>query len=208
MIELYAITDHPGPRLPQVAPLTAVPTDGLAAVCAPAGSGAVTADDLWRHEDVVEALMRDRDLLPVRYGTRVRDEAAAARAVAEQHRELRAALDRVRGAVELSLRVVGPAEPPPPQHANGNEYMRAKARRGARRERAVAAIHEPLSLLARQSRKRPANRSRSCCAGRTSSIAPPSTASRTLWSGWKASSDLRLLCTGPWPPYSFSALCG
>ena len=207
MIELYAITDHPGPRLPEVAPLTAVPTDGLAAVCAPAGSGAVTADDLWRHEDVVEALMRDRDLLPVRYGTRVRDEAAAARAVAERHRELRAALDRVRGAVELSLRVVGPAEPPPPQHADGNEYMRAKARRGARRERAVATIHEPLSLLARQSRKRPAGSesellrgaylvdraavdSFTCLVERLESAAP----------------DLRLLCTGPWPPYSFAAL--
>ena len=108
MIELYAIARHPGPPLPEVAPLRAVLFDGLAVVCGPAAEGEeITEEALWRHEEIVEALMDDRDLLPVRYGNRVADEAEAARAVAARREELGAALDHVSGAVELSLRVRG-----------------------------------------------------------------------------------------------------
>jgi Gas vesicle synthesis protein GvpL/GvpF len=106
VIELYAITDHPSPPLPDVAELKLVPIAGLAAVCTPAGDAEVSPEELWRHEEVVEALMADRDLLPVRYGTRLEDEAAVARAVGERRDELAAALDRVRGAIELSVRAV------------------------------------------------------------------------------------------------------
>jgi hypothetical protein len=106
VIELYAIARHPGPPLPGLASLRAVPFDGLAVVCGPAVEAEeITEEALWRHEEIVEALMDGRDLLPVRYGTRVADEAEAARAVAARREELRAALDHVRGAVELSLRV-------------------------------------------------------------------------------------------------------
>ena len=74
MIELYAITDSAGPPLPDVAAaLRLVPFDGLAAICAPASDAEVSPETLWRHEEVVEALMAERDLLPVRYGTRLDD---------------------------------------------------------------------------------------------------------------------------------------
>ena len=106
MIELYAIARHPGPPLPGLASLRAVPFDGLAVVCGPAVEAEeITEAALWRHEEIVEALMDDRDLLPVRYGTRVADETEVARAVAPQRDQLRVALEHVSGAVELSLRV-------------------------------------------------------------------------------------------------------
>jgi hypothetical protein len=107
MIELFAITRAAEP--PPPARLRAVPAGaGLAAVVGPADDRQVSTESLWRHEELVEALMADRDLLPVRFGTRFGDEEEAAQAVAAQGAALSAALERVSGAVELSVH--GPPE--------------------------------------------------------------------------------------------------
>jgi Gas vesicle synthesis protein GvpL/GvpF len=208
VIQLYAITDHPGPPLRGPETLRTVAQDGLAAVCAPAAEGAeLSAELLWRHEEVVEALMEDRDLLPVRYGTRLDDEGAVARALAERHRELARALDRVRGAVELSVRVLGEQEagPPAEEAASGAEYMRAKARAAAAHDGVVRAVHEPLSRLARASMQRPPRASgellRSAYLVERGDVDGFVTEVGVLQDARPA---LRLLCTGPWPPYSFS----
>ena len=94
--------------MPTGVPVHAVPVGDLAAICAPAQEEEreITADTLWRHEQVVEALMQDRDLLPVRFGTRLDDDAAAARSLAGRRDEFKRALEHVRGAVELSVRAV------------------------------------------------------------------------------------------------------
>ena len=182
MIELYAIAGHPGPPLPEVSSLRAVPFDGLAVVCGPASEPTeeVTAEALWRHEEIVEALMDDRDLLPVRYGTRVENEEEALRAVAGRTPELRAALEHVSGAVELSLRVRA--------HKPGADVdldaVRVLARdaivQPGRDEQELfrcaylverGAVDGFRDAVAKLQRERP---------------------------------DLALLLTGPWPPYSFS----
>ena len=208
MIELYAITDNGGPPLPDVAPLELVPIDGLAAVYAPAGDAEISPETLWRHEEVVEALMADRDLLPVRYGTRLEDEAALARAVGERRDELAAALDRVRGAVELSVRAVGtgarqPA-PSPAEATTGAEYLRMRARAVAGREQAAAALHEPLSALARASaegRPRPPELFRAAYLLERGSVERFTAEVARLQN---ENPGLSILCTGPWPPYSFA----
>ena len=102
MIELFAITRAAAP--PPPARLRAVGAgDGLAAVVGPVRRSDATPDALMRHEELVQALMADRDVLPVRYGTRFADENDAAHAVAAQRETLSAALDRISGAVELSV---------------------------------------------------------------------------------------------------------
>lgn len=181
MIEIYAITGHPGPPLPELAALRAVPFDGLAVVCGPAAEAEeVTEDALWRHEEIVEALMDDRDLLPVRYGTRVADESEAARAVAPRTPELHAALRRVSGAVELSLRVR--AQEP------GAEVDVSSLRPLAR-----DAIVQPGRDEGELTR----------CAylvdrGRVDAL-------RAAVAGLqRAHPELGFLLTGPWPPYSFT----
>ena len=185
MIEVYAITDHPAPPLPGPAQLVVVPTGDLAAVCAPAGDGEATPEALWRHEELVEALMEDRDLLPVRYGTRFEDEQAAAGAVRSRHADLSAALDRVRGAVELSLRVLDTRDP-----AAGD---------------AVDAIHAPLAELARATAQRPVRAARELLRASylvdRDAVGPFADRVGRLQA---ANPHLRLLCTGPWPPYSFA----
>ncbi|HEX6458049.1 MAG TPA: GvpL/GvpF family gas vesicle protein [Thermoleophilaceae bacterium] len=207
MIELFAITDDSAPELPEVAPLTAVATHGLAVVCAPAEDVEVTPEVLWRHERVVEALMDDRDLLPVRFGTRLQDEDAAARALAERHGEFTRALDRVRGAVEVSVRVLGDQPRPRPSDSlSGADYLRAKARSAAAEDAVSRKVHSPLASRARASAKLPApdpaELLRAAYLVDRTSVASFVQCVHELE---EANPELRLLCTGPWPPYSFSA---
>jgi hypothetical protein len=197
VIELYAITDDPAPPDP---PLRAIRCDGLTALCAPADSAEPepTVEALWRHEEVVEALMEERDLLPVRFGTLVSDEDAAARAVTERRDELAARLDRVRGAVELAVRA-HPREPEEPaDHGSGIDYMQAKAR-GVETARL---LHEPLDFLARDS----------VVQSGAELLKAAYLVDREAVEGFvslverlgRVHPGLDLVCTGPWPPYSFS----
>ena len=125
--------------------------------------------------------MDDRDLLPVRYGTRVADEAEAAQRRRRAERaELHAALQRVSGAVELSLRVR--AQEP------GAEVDVSSLRPLAR-----DAIVQPGRDEGELTR----------CAylvdrGRVDAL-------RAAVAGLqRAHPELGFLLTGPWPPYSFT----
>lgn len=195
MIEVYAVVDHPGPPLPSHEALRVVASGGLGLVCAAAGELAVTPEALWHHERVVEALMEGRDLLPVRYGTRLADDDEAARSLMARAAELERALDSVRGAVELSLRVH--ADPEQSTRRSGADYIRAKTRAGT--------VHRPLDLLARASTQRPPRAEAELLRAAylvdrdrvPDFVAEVSELQREQ-------PDLKLLCTGPWPPYSFA----
>jgi hypothetical protein len=209
VIELYAITAHPAPPLPNVAPLREVTAGSLTAVCGPAQPDALSAEQLWAREEVVEALMADRDILPVRYGTRLSDEAAAARALEEHHPQLAAALDRVRGAREVSVRVLGDAGQPANAFQDdprtGREYLREKAREVEARSDVVVRVHDPLRAAARASVLRPARLSGELL--RAAYLVGRQDVDRfvaLVGELQDANPDLQLLCTGPWPPYSFA----
>lgn len=198
MIELYAITDYPGPPLPAADELgQAAATDSalaiagagrLAVVWSPTSEApaAVTIDALRRHEAIVETLMTDRDLLPVRFGTRLADVGAAARLLIERRNELSRALARVRGTAEIAVRVA--------------------AAPGVRSDptRALAAVHRPLALHARAATYRSGaggDLLRGAYLVTREGVDPFVGAVADLQ---QSLPDLRLLCTGPWPPYSFS----
>jgi hypothetical protein len=197
VIELYAITDDPAPPDP---PLRAIRCDGLTALCAPAEPRELTADALWRHEEIVEALMEERDLLPVRFGTLVPDEDAATRAVLERREQLVAGLERVRGAVELAVRAHPRerGEDTAPDSESGLDYMLARARRGE----AVRLVHEPLAFIARDSvvQRGPELLRAAYLVDRDAVESFVSLVRRVQ----ESDSGLDVLCTGPWPPYSFA----
>jgi Gas vesicle synthesis protein GvpL/GvpF len=190
VIEVYAITDHPAPPLPSVenTVLGAARAGALAAVWAVVDDerAVVTIDGLRRHEAIVEALMADRDLLPVRYGTRVPDVATAARLLIEQRDDLSRALAQVRGSVEVALRVVA---------ASGADADPA---------RALTSVHRPLAARARAARCRPragGDLLRGAYLVTRDEVDAFAGAVAELQ---ESVDDLRLLCTGPWPPYSFA----
>ena len=196
MIELYAITDDPAPPEP---PLRAVRWDGLTALCAPAEQRELTAEVLWEHDAVVESLMEERDLLPMRFGTLVEDDEAAARAIEDRHEELRRSLDRVRGAVELAVRAEANAPKDITHEATtGAEYIRAKAHR----TEAARLLHEPLAFLARESIVQPGPELlRAAYLVDRQAVESFVGLVRRLQ---ETHDGFRVLCTGPWPPYSFA----
>jgi gas vesicle protein GvpL/GvpF len=181
VIELVAISEDPAPPPP---PLYALRCGRLTAICQPAERRPVSPDSLWRHLELVESLMATRDLLPVRFGTLVADDEAAARAIRDRQGELAADLERVRGAVELALRVTCAEDDPP---------------RGADVERLV---HEPLAFVVRESALLGGPELLRAaylveCAGVPRFVSLV----ERLRDG---SPQLDFLCTGPWPPYSFA----
>jgi hypothetical protein len=208
VIILYAITDHPTPPVPPLGALRVVASGDLAAVCGPVLEGEVTAEALWQHERLVEALMDARDVLPVRYGTRLADDAAAIRTLRDHHAEYAASLEAVRGGVELAVRVFGggdaPAAPIPPR-PSGTAYLRARARAAADESGADMIVHQPLAGAARAATVAPVNRPgellRAAYLVDRGATAAFSARVRAIQD---ENPQLRITCTGPWPPYSFS----
>jgi Gas vesicle synthesis protein GvpL/GvpF len=174
VIRLLAITDDAADPAP---PVRAVPAGDLRVLCAPAEPQEATADAMWEHEGLIEELMEGRTLLPVRFGTLLRDEDAAAAAVAERRDELAAALERVRGAVELGVRVRGEGD--------------------------AAPVHEALAALARDTvvRDGPDLLRAAYLVDRDTVDAFVALVRRLQ----ETHASLALLCTGPWPPYSFAS---
>lgn len=197
MIDLLAISEAGARPEP---PVVAVESDGVAVLCAPATDAEPDAAALWQHEERLERLMAERPLLPVRFGTRVADEAAAAAAVAGRGPELMARLDQVRGAVELAVRVrIADPEPEPAiVAASGAEYLHARTAR----THAADAVREALDALARDSRERSGDEPlRAAYLVDRGAIEDFVVRVRELQAEHP---ELAILCTGPWPPYSFA----
>ena len=208
MIALYAITDHPTPPLPEPGAVRVIANGDLAALCGPVIPGEVTASALWQHERIVEALMDDRDVLPVRYGTCLRDEAAAAQALQDNRARFAATLETVRGAVEVAVRVFPAGGELAPEvrslPSTGTEYLRARACSLAREGDAAAVVHEPLARAARA-----ATAPQGLRAGELLRAAylvdrdATESFSARVRHVQQGNPHLRITCTGPWPPYSF-----
>jgi gas vesicle protein GvpL/GvpF len=205
LIEICAITAEPPPPLTESDNLHAVRSAGLVALCAPAEDQALTPAVLWSREEMLEKLMEQCDLLPVRYGSRVEDDAAVARVLSERQGQLAEALERVRGAVEVAVRVLQTDEPSgtserPPE--SGADYLRSKARHA----KVATDVHEALGGLARASTEQPGRAGSEVLRaaylvdrGSVGSFVERVAELQT------AKPQLRLLCTGPWPPYSFTS---
>lgn len=168
-------------------------------------------DDLWAHEQVVEGLMEHGAVLPLRFGSTVADEEELATILAERREEFSTALDRVRNAVELGVRArlrEGAVEVPAPVAAEaagaGTLYMRERLESERRRAATSELIHERLESLSRRSTRRPAGADAFTAAylvdrGRVDAFRKCVDELCTQVEG------ATIVCTGPWPPYSFSS---
>jgi hypothetical protein len=145
---------------------------------------------LWDYDRTLAELMDKCALLPARYGTTV-DEDGAAAMLDQRREEFAEALERVRGADELSVtcRLDASAEP-----GSGTDYL--LRRLGPERLSALDAHARASTTLPAADRVR-----RAYLVDRAQREAFLATVRRLD----EQRPELELVCTGPWPPYSF---CG
>lgn len=221
MIYVYALTDPAGAVPPDVRglehqPLGNIVVGDVSATFTAHAEIAVApvAQNLWRHEQVVESFMRNPGLalLPVRFGTTFPDEAHLEDVLRRNQGVLKAGLDRVRGCVELGLRVsrtsAEAAALPQADFSTGREYMAARLAEHRLRcdaDQLAAELESALMPLAREMARREARAPQVVLSSaflvnhdRAEEFAATV---RTLAA---AHPSLRLLCTGPWPAYHFA----
>src|SRR5205823_7482134 len=81
-------------------------SDGLAAVYSRHRSVQASPERVMAHQRVVEAVMANGTVLPLRFGTRLGSEPELLAVLVARHDELVRAIERVRGHVEIGLRVI------------------------------------------------------------------------------------------------------
>jgi hypothetical protein len=168
-------------------------------------------DLLWAYEQVVEGLMEGATILPIRFGSTVEGPEVLVAVLEQRRQEFIAALERVRGAVELSVRAELPsaaepvdAEPRPMRQLGpGTSYLLERARDQRRSEDAVELIHRPLAALARRSVSKASGSSHAFKAAYLVDGVAVEAFSQRVGRLNATLGDIRVSCTGPWPPYSF-----
>lgn len=186
-------------------PLIAIEDDGVALVASRhAGPPVPTAETLWRYEEIVERLMARQAILPARFGSVLEDEDEARSALRTRRDDLRRGLDRVRGAVELGIRATWSEAPAPSAAHSGTEYMLGRLDVHRRAQRAADLV-APLGALARDSKVKVLPR-------QSVPLLAAYLVDRDRTEEFVARADElgadyddgQLVCTGPWPPYSFA----
>jgi hypothetical protein len=229
MIYLYAIIDRPDICLPNMTGLEGTDIQVLcyndigAVISQTAATEMQPSEaDIWQHEAILESLMADRSVLPVRFGTILADESAVHAALSSHYDSFAADLKRVRGHVELGLRVIwdndesepggySPGNGTRPSDGSGRAYisamLEAERKQKEHREQAHAfaeGIHTPLARLCAGSNRRTLVTPRLLL---TSSylvdLDQVETFRREVETLSSEHPELHLLCTGPWPPFSF-----
>ena len=213
MLLLYAIADREhvipdGVTGLDGQPVRALSAGEIIAVVGPcAAPPEATVDALLRFEQAVEALMGDRTVLPARFGTTLADEDAALELLTSRHRQFADALRRVGGAVEMGVRAGWPDEGEtgsPSGRTAGADYLLGRLEHRQRAQRVAAELDAVLGDLARE---------RSCriLARPDGQVAAAYLVNRPRVDEFRAACDrlaravteASLICTGPWPPYSF-----
>jgi hypothetical protein len=179
-----------------------------------------------RHMDVLEALMPQCNLLPVRFGTVFATREDLVRSITGMTASILADLKHLRGQLELGLTVTVRGAPPVPAIAPRNADIDASsdapgpglryiASKRAEHEQRQCEMRENEDLAERTCApflplvSRHVWRALPALAGRGVSIALLLPAERleafrlALADLLLAAPDLKILCTGPWPPFTY-----
>lgn len=200
MIYLYAIAE-PGPTV--FVSLHELCHAGLCGIYAYGAGREPTPEALQGHEAIVEELMERRALLPVRFGSVLADEGALRALLAARADEFSAALGLVRGRVEVGVRAryrISRKAPP----ESGGADVRGRVRRLRAAQAVADELHEELADGAFDAVARVLGDPEPQFAGAY-------LVERSGVADFRAQVDelrarrpsLDVVCTGPWPPYSF-----
>lgn len=164
-----------------------------------------------RHDIVVRTVFDRSPVLPLRFGTLLRDDAAAARLLADHHDEAATWLDRVDGHREwrVRARLTRPAEAPAEgltgtdHRAERRNRLAAAARTRRDGSTSAAALDEALSGHATETVRHPR---KSAVPLLDAAYLVRADREAAFHTGISAHADLSVEVTGPWPPYSFVRL--
>ena len=158
-----------------------------------------TEEAVLTHARVVEELLPLAGaVLPARFGVGFEDGTSLERAVGDRAADLDKSLDRVRGRVEVGVRVVGDQTPPPAE--TGREYLEA-------RQRQLAAIDELHDSLAARALAATRGNSRGQLVMSGAYLVDPEGIpefQKAVGALQSEHPQLTFALTGPWPPYSFA----
>jgi hypothetical protein len=162
---------------------------------------------VFGHERVVEAIMASGAVLPLRFGTQLEREEELEEVLTARHDELLRSLDRVRGKVELAVRII--CERPTPGRgaieSTGRGYLMARMRAHRRYEQASREAHAALAPLSEASRvRRPVSPQAVLAAAYLVDSERVQEFRRQADQLARANSGMRVIVTGPWPPYNFA----
>jgi hypothetical protein len=215
VLYVYAVTDSfPGSAATGLhgAPLRAIECGPVQAVVSEHEVTPEPGEDLlWAHERVVEELMGGATILPMRFGSTVEGPEALVAMLERRREEFTVALERVRGAVELSVRAELPSVAEPVEAESrltrhfgpGTAYLLERGRRQHRGEQAAELIHRPLGALARRSMQKAGGDPHAFKAAYLVDEGAVEIFSELVGKLNATLGDIRVSCTGPWPPYSF-----
>lgn len=225
MVYVYAVAEPGGDRPTgsglEGSPLRVVATGELAAVVSDRADVRlpVSEEALWAHERVVERLMSDRAVLPMRFGSVLPDDAAVEAMLSARRAELLAGLRRVRGTVELGVRAAwepeaeptgNPRPGEPPVEAGsapagpGASYLLGLARSRRRAHELSERLDRSVAGLFRERVRRLLVTPGLPVSGAYLVDPAHVEAFRTRVDALDAEvQDAEVVCSGPWPPYSF-----
>ena len=193
------------------APVETIPVGDLEVIVSRCERASIkpTAETLVRHDAVCTALMAEGVIAPARFGTAFADVESVRGGIDGRQAELRAILGRLEGHVELGVRVVRSGGANGVQLAeSGSDYLQARVEERRTGLAAAAEVDERLNALAADCHSRvletPALLLSASYLVERGAVEAFRDAVEQLD---RMHSDLDLVCTGPWPPYSFASDC-
>ncbi len=171
-----------------------------------------------RHHEVVAAAMAQATPVPLRFGQWLADEAALRTRAAARVADWRRQLAELAGSAEYGLRILAPEAPPaardvrPVAGGSGRAYLEALAARRAERERRTGQGHALVAALEAALGERLVRARVDPLETPHGLVSAAFLVRRDADEAFRAEIDraaaghpaLRLLTSGPWPPWSFA----
>jgi hypothetical protein len=212
MIHLYGVVDQLE-ELPTVTgiddgPLERRSIEGLEVVVSRTrlAPKEITQEAIVSHAHVVEELMeRSRSVLPARFDGPFANEQELADAVRTKASELARGLSLVRGCVEFGLRALARDRAEGPSNKlSGRAYMQTRLAEERLHQRLAGELHEPLARLSRASARFGGALSELFKAAYLVPREDIDVFAECVRRLEAAHPDVTIVCTGPWPPYTFA----